>query len=936
MRVHSRVCRFEVAGLVVALMASACHDNTGPGPKPEQVGVEREWQYFGAHPGGSSTVLLGARHGQNEGTINDNRPLGPLAIHPRGVSPIAIAEVFSNDSATSYFVDTRAPRASTGGEDLDASGVELDQVYHYVVDAANPSLTYTLSDVFLEAIDASARFATPAECRRKTPSEECDRPIQSRAEYGIWAHIGHHPDDIVSRESALTMVGNFSFWDFRLATEDGDQPIIHLNDLKFDRDVDADGGHHAQLSLVAPLHIPVPMSGAQVGDTVVVQTRMVAWTEDRRQSEDYASAYLRDPVNTDGARFEVSGMHLVPPPVTPIVPHVQQPAPACSAGGGAAGTLQFDSTTFVSSESGFLSGTVTVTRTGGTSGLVSATVTTHDGTATAGSDYTPVATVVRFGDGEGGSRTVQVPLLGDSVVEADETINLTLGQPGGCATLGGQTTAVLTLRDDDTQAPPSTFSVGGTITGLQGSGLVLHDRTSGAEVNPTADGPFTIIPGREAGFHYDIVVATQPSAPLQVCTVGNGSGTLDSANVTNVAVTCGSPPQVGGLDTTFGSGGRAITDIGNGVTGMALQSDGKIVIVGDSKVQRLNPNGTLDTGFGSGGTAAFTFAGAIQNLPAGVAIQADGRIVVAGTIEPLSGQQCAVARYTGTGAPDPTFGTGGHLLVDFHGAGSSCMDVAIDASGRIVLAGEAVLGSGVLLTGDFGVARFTSSGAPDSTFGGDGIVTVDAGGSSEWANAVKLQGDGRIVLAGRSAPDGGSDPTVAVIRLMADGRTDSTFHNNGIDAADPGLGAASAEAYDVVIQSDGKVVVGGQRLVGAQFQYLVARFSQGGGLDPSFGSGGFTTTSFTAQGDVGRGLALLSGDSLVAVGRAAFFGVSDFGIARYSKDGVLDAAHQLSIDFAGGIDGANAVVVQPDGRMVVAGFAREGTGTGAGVVRIVP
>jgi hypothetical protein len=120
---------------------------------------------------------------------------------------------------------------------------------------------------------------------------------------------------------------------------------------------------------------------------------------------------------------------------------------------GSPGVIQFSAATYSVGESGG-SATITLTRTGGSTGAVSVTVATSNGTATAGADYTAVSTVVNFAAGAT-SATATVPILGDSVFEGNETVNLTLSAPTGGATLGTQTTAVLTITDD----PAPTFSI---------------------------------------------------------------------------------------------------------------------------------------------------------------------------------------------------------------------------------------------------------------------------------------------------------------------------------------------------------------------------------------------------------------------------------------------------------------------------------------------
>src|SRR5262249_49374277 len=174
----------------------------------------------------------------------------------------------------------------------------------------------------------------------------------------------------------------------------------------------------------------------------------------------------------------------------------------------------------------------------------------------AGADYQSISVPVLFADGEEGSRLVRIPLVVDDQAEADETVVLTLSDPRGCAALGAQAQAVLNILDDDRElVAPTTFTVGGTVSGLQGSGLVLLEAISGSQLAP-GNGPFVFGIRKSAGQDYDVRVTTQPTNPLQVCTVANGTGTVGASDVTDVAVTCTTPLPPGGLDDGFGTEGR--------------------------------------------------------------------------------------------------------------------------------------------------------------------------------------------------------------------------------------------------------------------------------------------------------------------------------------------------------------------------------------------
>jgi predicted outer membrane repeat protein len=131
-------------------------------------------------------------------------------------------------------------------------------------------------------------------------------------------------------------------------------------------------------------------------------------------------------------------------------------APAiCGGGPPSPGTLQFSLANYSVGE-GAGSATIVVTRVGGSAGAVGVTFATSDGTATAGSDYTTAGGTLSWADGDTATKTFVVTIIDDTVVEGNETVNLTLSNPTGGATLGAQATAILTIIDDDGAIPPPT------------------------------------------------------------------------------------------------------------------------------------------------------------------------------------------------------------------------------------------------------------------------------------------------------------------------------------------------------------------------------------------------------------------------------------------------------------------------------------------------
>ena len=284
--------------------------------------------------------------------------------------------------------------------------------------------------------------------------------------------------------------------------------------------------------------IPVDLESLDVGDKFFVTTELKAaanvWEGAREQ---WAGAFLRDPSGTGGTTMSARGLRVIDEPVPAPMPCATQPDPA-------AGTLQFDALTYQLLEQPIagLSG-VTVTRSNGATGAVSALLTARGGTAQPGVDYVPLATAVHFGDGDATPRVIPIDiLLNPAETSPDPTLSLVLEPLGGCAAIGEPSTAVATIVDTGGPvAPPEAHTVGGTVEGLIGTGLVLQNHY-GLFLEITGNGPFTFedLP-TPSGERYEVSVFNQPRNPSQHCNVINGEGVIGTADVTDIQVECVAP-----------------------------------------------------------------------------------------------------------------------------------------------------------------------------------------------------------------------------------------------------------------------------------------------------------------------------------------------------------------------------------------------------------
>ena len=400
----------------------------------------------------------------------------------------------------------------------------------------------------------------------------------------------------------------------------------------------------------------------------------------------------------------------------------------------------------------------------------------------------------------------------------------------------------------------------------------------------------------------------------------------------------------GDLDPAFGTAGKLTTDFGSleAGTAVAVQSDGKIVAVGlgiDSNgngvlaLARYNTTGVLDSTFGSGGKVVTDFV--TSNLPIpnnfiphfDVAIQNDDKIVVAGAYgAPGAPTDFGVERFNTNGDPDPTFGTDGRVTTDFLGFTDGANSVAIQSDGKIVVAGMA---QDPVLVSQFALARYDTSGNLDLGFGAGGKVMTTFAGFGDFGSAVAIQSDGKICVAG-TVETGNARSDFGLARYDASGNLDGTFGSGGKVTTDF---SDRDEASSIAIQpSDGKIIVAGS-VIGASiicscFDFALARYNTDGSLDPAFGAGGKVTTDFFNLGDYANDLVIQGDGKIVVAGwvnpdASDIEQIRDFGVARYDTSGNLDPTFgnggKVVTDF-GAVEEAAGLAIRQDCKIVVAGY----------------
>ncbi len=352
----------------------------------------------------------------------------------------------------------------------------------------------------------------------------------------------------------------------------------------------------------------------------------------------------------------------------------------------------------------------------------------------------------------------------------------------------------------------------------------------------------------------------------------------------------------GTLDTTFGSGGKVSTHVGNyydETRAVAVQADGGVLVAGFSlymvkgrldgrtmNLVRYNGNGTLDTKFGSKGIISFKFSNTVAQGASALAVQGDGKIVVAGWRG--SPDEFVLVRFNSNGTLDTSFGVGGSVQIAIASAPVLAADqhpigLALQSDGKMIVSG--MVYSNTLQDTEAALVRVNSNGTLDTTFGAGGVVLTTLGPSGTQFGGLALQPDGKPVIVGFAwdAAVNMHHRVPALARFNSDGSADSTFHGNGqllLDIAGAPYYANQKYPDDgltcVAIQADGKIVAGGLTDesgwgVADYGQFALLRLNGDGSVDSGFGDAGLVLTDVSPSGDCPNAI-VLQGDGKIVLG----------------------------------------------------------------------
>jgi uncharacterized delta-60 repeat protein len=784
---------------------------------------------------------------------------------------IATGQITSFEDDVTYWVGAEAPAGIAALPDAPIGSVStLRLTQSFIKRSDDASLSFTLSAAFIETTDLNAGLA------RECPAGHsyglvCDL-IKGELFVNVAAFTVPPPPDVIPFDvffqvaGRARVIGYAENWSSSACSTSYSQlPFWTVEDFDFVID-ELDGAPEGLVLMIlrGSRTFDVDLSSVAVGQAFTLRTTTTATAYNRiagppSEFGSSATAFLRDPNGIGGTAITFSGLEetdavsLDDPPESPV-----EPVPCSPDSTAEAGSLQFSADSYTVGESDQIM-PVRVVRTGGSSGAVTATIATSDGTGVAGTDYVALNSSVFFGDGDDEPRAVEITVLPDQVGgQDDRTLTMTLSNPGGCATLGSPATAELRIRDDDPAPVPvqpfaldPTFGTGGkaTTTGVGG------DRSSMAL---TPDGAIVL-----AGGTFSAFVMARFTAD-------------------------------GVLDTGFGDQGTVSTVIGGTPSqqeslGVAIQADGKIMLAGyrgsDVAVARFLPDGQPDESFGTAGAVTTIASG--QAL--GVAVQPDRRIVVAGIAAVDRDDDFGdlfVARLLEDGSPDGSFNLSGQVFTDVLGQTNQAQNVRIQPDDMILVSGSSPnpTSNGVGIDHHTDLARYQPGGVLDPDFGDGGTVRLDAFVGAGLA----IQPDRRLVLVGTvdttppTSPPG-TFTDIAVMRLNPDGAPDESFGERGVvhfsaSALTSPFGPGRDAGHDVALQADGRiVVVGNTGPLNADF--AVARLLPDGTLDTGFTDTGVMSIDFSRFTDIAENVAINPDGKIVVSGQAR--GARDgYGVVR--------------------------------------------------------
>jgi uncharacterized delta-60 repeat protein len=431
----------------------------------------------------------------------------------------------------------------------------------------------------------------------------------------------------------------------------------------------------------------------------------------------------------------------------------------------------------------------------------------------------------------------------------------------------------------------------------------------------------------------------------------NNSGNNNSGNNNSGSSGNTFTPAIGVLDTSFNSpNGFIIQPIGSANdTGqsLAIQPDGKILLGGycrsasndDFCIARFETNGSLDTSFGTGGKVIQPI-GSHHDWGYSLAIQPDGKILLGGSYSNTTNNtnrwEFIIARFEINGTLDTSFGDSGKVkqgiyitrnnqTTQTHARGYS---LAIQPDRKILLGGRCLI---IMGFNEFCIARFNPNGTLDTDFGSpNGYIVQSLYQSEDWGYSLAIQTDGKILLGGSCINVYNADRyEFCIARFETNGSLDNSFGNSGKVRQAFGSGSGHDWGRSLVIQRDGKILLGGHCHNGSNFDFCIARFNPNGTLDTNFGDSGKVIQPIGSGDDKGYSLAIQPDEKILLGGHCHNGSNFDFCIARFNPNGTLDTTFgdsgKVRQPIGSSDDEGYSLAIQPDGKILLGGHCKNGS-----------
>jgi uncharacterized delta-60 repeat protein len=462
--------------------------------------------------------------------------------------------------------------------------------------------------------------------------------------------------------------------------------------------------------------------------------------------------------------------------------------------------------------------------------------------------------------------------------------------------------------------PNGKILVAGTTSGTNEDFIVARVNSDGSIDKQFGNSGVTIT---DAGSDADILsaVALLPNGQI----IAGGQTVRNSANdFALIRYT-----SAGKVDPSFGQNGIVVTNVGgsSNVTSIAIQPDNKILAAGNFTngttyfvAARYKTNGALDTSFNHNG---FVMASPGNSASATSVALSSGKIIVGGySYDPAGNSQFNILQFITSGVIDSSFGTYGWAYSNFGGPDQTLTSLHITSNGRILAGGYAEPTSG---NTQFALAKFLPNGNPDSSFGTYGqVLTSLTDTTQDYSTCIFMQTNGEILLGGYTVPSDNNEE-FGLARYQGNGSIDSSFATNGVL-----LGTYPDQSYyysNIFVQPDGKLVVFGDVYEAYNtFPYFLWRFTAKGAIDPSYGQNGRASTI------AGSSYAVMQSDGkMVIAGNKSINFTDSIQVSRYLTNGNPDPSYgtlgtQTILLQPYYVEFPTAVAIQSDNKTVVAGW----------------